>query len=167
MKTNQSTELILYKSKDGEIRLDVQLEKETIWLDAHQLAELFGRVKFFFNSLSSSSLRFTRRVPRQTAGLLIPVLHPSYFKVRPQRKHPTYRAISRPPSPCRFTKSFRGSPLTLSTALTTSSKGSNRRHSLSFELSTVLRILAINFVLPMASAFKNLVNMSSSIPCFM
>jgi hypothetical protein len=37
------SELVLYKSKDGAVQLDVQLERETIWLDAHQMAELFGR----------------------------------------------------------------------------------------------------------------------------
>ncbi len=39
----KKSELILFKSKDGKIQLDAQLEKETIWLDAHQLGELFGR----------------------------------------------------------------------------------------------------------------------------
>ena len=44
MKSNDNTsELVLYKSKDGTIQMDVQLEKETIWLDAHQMATLFGR----------------------------------------------------------------------------------------------------------------------------
>ena len=37
------SELVLYKSKDGAVQLDVQLKRETIWLDAHQMAELFGR----------------------------------------------------------------------------------------------------------------------------
>lgn len=36
-------DIVLYKSKDGAIKLDVQLEKETIWLDAHKMAELFCR----------------------------------------------------------------------------------------------------------------------------
>ena len=44
MKSKDNTsELVLYKSKDGSIELDVQLKQETIWLDAHQMAELFGR----------------------------------------------------------------------------------------------------------------------------
>ena len=38
-----TAELVIYKSKDGDIQLDVQLERETIWLDAHQMADLFGR----------------------------------------------------------------------------------------------------------------------------
>jgi len=39
----QPTDIVLYKSKDEKIQLDVQLEKETVWLDAHKMAELFGR----------------------------------------------------------------------------------------------------------------------------
>lgn len=37
------TDIVLYKSRDGSVQLDVPLEKETIWLDAHQMAQLFGR----------------------------------------------------------------------------------------------------------------------------
>jgi prophage maintenance system killer protein len=35
-------EVVLYKSPDGQIRLDVRLEKETIWLNQKQMAELFS-----------------------------------------------------------------------------------------------------------------------------
>jgi len=45
MDTNKTTELVLYKSKDGTIQLDAQLERETIWLSLNQLADLFGRDK--------------------------------------------------------------------------------------------------------------------------
>ncbi len=38
-------ELVIYKSKDGTVRLDVQLEQETLWLSLNQLADLFGRDK--------------------------------------------------------------------------------------------------------------------------
>ncbi|MFA5249148.1 MAG: RhuM family protein [Candidatus Paceibacterota bacterium] len=34
-------EIIIYKSKNGP-RLDVRLEKDTVWLDAHLIAKLFG-----------------------------------------------------------------------------------------------------------------------------
>lgn len=34
-------ELVIYKSKDGTVRLDVQLEQETLWLSQAQLAQLF------------------------------------------------------------------------------------------------------------------------------
>ena len=43
MDTKKVTELVLYKSKDGEIQLDVQLEQETVWLNREQLSVLFGR----------------------------------------------------------------------------------------------------------------------------
>lgn len=41
----KSTDIAIYKSKDGAIRLDVQLEKETIWLTLNQMSSLFGRDK--------------------------------------------------------------------------------------------------------------------------
>jgi len=36
-------EVVLYESPDGEVRLDVRLEHESIWLTQAQMAELFGR----------------------------------------------------------------------------------------------------------------------------
>jgi hypothetical protein len=36
-------EIVLYRSADGGPALDVRLERDTVWLDAHQMAELFGR----------------------------------------------------------------------------------------------------------------------------
>ena len=45
MDANKTTELVLYRSKDGTIQLDAQLERETIWLSLNQLADLFGRDK--------------------------------------------------------------------------------------------------------------------------
>jgi hypothetical protein len=35
------SELVLYRSTDGTVRLDVQLEQETIWLSQSQIADLF------------------------------------------------------------------------------------------------------------------------------
>ena len=37
----QKGEIIIYKSKDGP-KLEVHLEKDTVWLDAHLIAKLFG-----------------------------------------------------------------------------------------------------------------------------
>lgn len=42
-KTN--AELVLYRSRDGSVQLDVQLEQDTIWLTLNQLATLFERDK--------------------------------------------------------------------------------------------------------------------------
>ena len=36
-------EIVIYQPPEGGPRLDVRLEKETIWLDAHQMADLFER----------------------------------------------------------------------------------------------------------------------------
>jgi hypothetical protein len=36
-------EVVLYESPDGEVRLEVRLEHESIWLTQKQMAELFGR----------------------------------------------------------------------------------------------------------------------------
>ena len=38
-------EVVLFRAPDGSVRLDVRLEKETVWLDLKQIAELFGRDK--------------------------------------------------------------------------------------------------------------------------
>ncbi len=42
MKKNTS-ELIIYKAKDGQIKLQVKLEDETVWLNQEQIAFLFGK----------------------------------------------------------------------------------------------------------------------------
>jgi DUF1016 N-terminal domain len=38
-------EMVIYQDPGGEIRVDVRLEHETVWLSLGQLAELFGRDK--------------------------------------------------------------------------------------------------------------------------
>jgi prophage maintenance system killer protein len=35
--------VVLYRAPDGKMSLDVRLERDTLWLDAHQMAELFDR----------------------------------------------------------------------------------------------------------------------------
>lgn len=42
METNNQGSLVLYKSEDGNIQLNVKLEKETVWLTQPQMANLFG-----------------------------------------------------------------------------------------------------------------------------
>ena len=36
-------EVVVYESGDGEARVDVRFDKETVWLTQRQMAELFGR----------------------------------------------------------------------------------------------------------------------------
>lgn len=49
MKTQEKTipggEVILYKSEDGSLAIDVKLEEETVWLTQVQMAELFDKAK--------------------------------------------------------------------------------------------------------------------------
>ena len=35
--------MLVYEAPDGEVRVDVRLERETVWLSQEQMAELFGR----------------------------------------------------------------------------------------------------------------------------
>ncbi len=36
-------EIVVYEAPNGEVRVDVRLERETVWLSQEQMAELFGR----------------------------------------------------------------------------------------------------------------------------
>jgi len=42
---NPNGQILLYRSEDGRMRLDVRLEKETVWLNQRQLTDLFGKAK--------------------------------------------------------------------------------------------------------------------------
>ena len=36
-------EVVVYEAPGGEVRVDVRLERETVWLTQQQMADLFGR----------------------------------------------------------------------------------------------------------------------------
>ena len=38
-----NTELLIYETQDGKVKLDVNLENETVWLSANQMALIFNR----------------------------------------------------------------------------------------------------------------------------
>ncbi len=42
---NQKTELVIFKTHDGNVKLDVNIENETVWLSLDQMSELFERDK--------------------------------------------------------------------------------------------------------------------------
>lgn len=42
MATDKQDSLIFYKSEDGNIQLNVKLEKDTVWLTQPQMSNLFG-----------------------------------------------------------------------------------------------------------------------------
>lgn len=43
LNTTPGGEIVIYQPSEGGPRLDVRIEEDTIWLDAHQMAELFER----------------------------------------------------------------------------------------------------------------------------
>lgn len=46
---DNQTQLLIYKTPDGQIKVDVHLEDETVWLTQHHMAELFGKAKSTIN----------------------------------------------------------------------------------------------------------------------
>jgi prophage maintenance system killer protein len=44
-RTPSGGEILLYEAPDGQVRVDVRLERETVWLSLTQMTELFGRDK--------------------------------------------------------------------------------------------------------------------------
>lgn len=38
-----NNKVAIYRSADGETQLSVEIDKDTVWLNANQMAELFGR----------------------------------------------------------------------------------------------------------------------------
>lgn len=42
---NQQSQILLYQSDDGKIKLDVELQQETVWLNQDQMAVLFGKAR--------------------------------------------------------------------------------------------------------------------------
>ena len=49
MEDKDRGEVILYQSEDGNVRLDVRLENETVWLTIEQMAALFGKARSTIN----------------------------------------------------------------------------------------------------------------------
>jgi hypothetical protein len=45
----ERSELLIYKNAEGNIKIDVQLEGETVWLTQDQMASLFGKAKSTIN----------------------------------------------------------------------------------------------------------------------
>ncbi len=40
-----SGEIVLYEAPDGQVRVDVRFERETVWLSLNQMSDLFKRDK--------------------------------------------------------------------------------------------------------------------------
>jgi hypothetical protein len=46
---SERSELLIYKNAEGNIKIDVQLQEETVWLTQDQMATLFGKAKSTIN----------------------------------------------------------------------------------------------------------------------
>ena len=55
MEVNSNDNMLIYRSEDGKIKIDVRFESETVWLSLDQMATLFGRDKS--HAMSRTSLR--------------------------------------------------------------------------------------------------------------
>ena len=44
-----NSEILIYQNSDGNIKIDVRLEEETVWLTQDQMATLFGKAKSTIN----------------------------------------------------------------------------------------------------------------------
>ncbi|MHB8280209.1 MAG: virulence RhuM family protein, partial [Candidatus Humimicrobiaceae bacterium] len=44
-KDNQKSQIVIYKTEEGRIKIDVRFEDETVWLTQNALAELFQTTK--------------------------------------------------------------------------------------------------------------------------
>ena len=44
-----NSEILIYKNQEGNIKIDVRLEEETVWLTQEQMAQLFGKAKSTIN----------------------------------------------------------------------------------------------------------------------
>jgi hypothetical protein len=54
---NARGQVLVYEAPDGEVRVEVRLEQETVWLSLNQMAELFGRDKSVISRHLSSVFR--------------------------------------------------------------------------------------------------------------
>lgn len=45
IETELNSQILLYQSEDGKIKLDVELQQETVWLNQEQMAVLFGKAR--------------------------------------------------------------------------------------------------------------------------
>ena len=74
--TDNGASIVLYTTDDGNTQLEVKLEKETVWLNREQMAQLYGRdyktiAKHINNALkeelAGESVVANLRYPRNTA----------------------------------------------------------------------------------------------------
>lgn len=45
LKIQGNSQILIYQSEDGKIKLDVELQQETVWLNQEQMGLLFGKAR--------------------------------------------------------------------------------------------------------------------------
>ena len=72
-------EIVLFEAPDGQICLDVQLVRDTVWLSQAQMAELFGRERSVITKHINNVFR-EGELDRDSAvsytHLTLPTIHP-------------------------------------------------------------------------------------------
>jgi hypothetical protein len=59
MNPQNVSNLLIYQNQDGNIKIDVQLENETVWLTQEQMAQLFGKAKSIINEQNFKQIIYT------------------------------------------------------------------------------------------------------------
>ena len=49
MEQKKEHNILLYKTADGNIKLDVRLQNDSVWVTQEQMAQLFGKAKYTIN----------------------------------------------------------------------------------------------------------------------
>ena len=57
----EQNEIIIYQTEDGQTRLQVRLEGDTVWLNQDQMAELFEKSKSTINEHIKISMKKRNR----------------------------------------------------------------------------------------------------------
>src|SRR4029079_12830736 len=66
-------EVLLYEAPDGEVRVDVRLDHETVWLSQAQMAELFGRERSVVAKHIRNAFKEGELEPTATCAAFAPV----------------------------------------------------------------------------------------------
>ena len=66
--TSPGGEVVVYEAPDGEVRVDVRFDRETVWLTQQQMAELFGRDRSVVNRHIRNAFREGELDPEATSA---------------------------------------------------------------------------------------------------
>lgn len=68
-------EILLYQNTEGKIKLDVQLQDETVWLTQTQMSQLFGKAVSIINEhIKNTTARMSCHLPTSSRNSEFPNL---------------------------------------------------------------------------------------------